>query len=57
MVGEDDKVVRFQHVAEMLYGLVDSHELAVVCAVFPPGHIEFLREEGEGLPDVLDALP
>jgi hypothetical protein len=50
MVGEDDKVARLQHVAEMLYGLVDGQQLAVVCAVFLLGRVEFL---GEG---VLDAL-
>jgi hypothetical protein len=56
VAGEDDEVARFQHVAEMLYGLVDGQQLAVVSAVFLLGRVEFLGEEEEGLPGVLDAL-
>jgi hypothetical protein len=40
----------------MLYGLVDGKQLAVVCSVFLLGGLEFLGEEGEGLPGVLDML-
>jgi hypothetical protein len=30
MAGDNDEVVRFQHVAEMLCGIVDGRQLAVV---------------------------
>jgi hypothetical protein len=56
MVGEDDEVARFQHVIEMVYGLVNDQQLAVVCAVFLLGRIEFFGGGGEGLPGVLDSL-
>jgi hypothetical protein len=55
MVGEDDEVARFQHVAEMLYSLVDCQQFAVVCAVFLLSRVEFLGE-GEWLSGVLDSL-
>jgi hypothetical protein len=42
MVGKDDEVARFQHMAEMVYGLVDDQQLADVCAVFLLGRVEFL---------------
>jgi hypothetical protein len=42
MVGEVDEMARFQHMAEMLYGLVDGQQLAVLCAVFLLGRVEFL---------------
>jgi hypothetical protein len=54
MVSEDGEVVRLQHMAEMLYGLVDGQQLSVVGAVLPLGWVELFR--GEGLPGVLDAL-
>jgi hypothetical protein len=34
IASEDDEVARFQHIAEMLYGLVDGQQLAVLGAVF-----------------------
>jgi hypothetical protein len=34
MVSEDDEVTRFQHVAEMLHGLVNSQKLPIVGVVF-----------------------
>jgi hypothetical protein len=40
----------------MLYGLLVGQQLAVVCVVFLLGPVEYLGEEGEGLPGVLDAL-
>jgi hypothetical protein len=49
-------VVLFQHVAEMLYGLVNGQHLAVVCTLFLLGRVEVLSEESEWLPGVLDAL-
>jgi hypothetical protein len=55
MVGEDDEA-RFQHVAEMLYGLAYGQKLAVVCAIFLLDRVAFFGEEGEGLPGILDAL-
>jgi hypothetical protein len=54
--GEDYEVARFQHVAEMLYALVDGQQLAVVSPVFLLGPVEFLGEEGERLLGVLGAL-
>jgi hypothetical protein len=39
MVGEDE-VARFQHMAEILYGLIDGQQLAVVCAVFLLDRVE-----------------
>jgi hypothetical protein len=46
VVGEDDEVVRYQHVAEMLYGLADGQQPTVVCAVrvFQLGRVEFQGE-------------
>jgi hypothetical protein len=52
-VGKDDEWC-FQHVAEMLYGLVDGQQLADVCTVFLLGRVEILGEESKGLPGVLD---
>jgi hypothetical protein len=43
-------------VPEMLYGLVDRQQLAVVSAVFHLGRVELHGEEGKGLSGVLDAL-
>jgi hypothetical protein len=40
VVGEDDELARFQHMAEMLCGLLDGQQLAVVCAVFLLGWIQ-----------------
>jgi hypothetical protein len=34
IVGEDDEMACFQHVAEMLYGLVYGQQLVVLCAIF-----------------------
>jgi hypothetical protein len=42
--------------AEMLYGLVEGQQLSFVGAVLLLGRVELFREEGEGLPGVLDAL-
>jgi hypothetical protein len=56
VVGEDGEVASFQQMAEILYGLVDGKQLAIVGAVFLLGRNEFLREEGEWLPCVLDVL-
>jgi hypothetical protein len=49
MVGEDDEMARLQHMAEMLYSLVDCQQLTVKSTVFLLGRVEFLEEEGEGL--------
>jgi hypothetical protein len=35
MVSEDDEVTRFQHVAEMLHGLVDSQQLPALYFAVP----------------------
>jgi hypothetical protein len=56
MVREDDKVASFQHVAEMLDGLGDSHHLSTVCTVFLLGRVHVFVEECERLPGVVDAL-
>jgi hypothetical protein len=56
MVSEGDEMARFQHVAEMLYGLIDGQQLAVGCTVFLLSQVEFLGEEGEGLLGVLGVL-
>jgi hypothetical protein len=55
VVGEDGEMARFQHMAEILYGLVDGKQLAIVGAVLLLGRIEFFRE-GEWLPGVLVGL-
>jgi hypothetical protein len=46
---------RFQHMAEMLHGLVDSQQFAIVSSVFLLGWDQF-PGEGEGLPSVVDKL-
>jgi hypothetical protein len=56
VVGEDGEVARFQHMAEKLYRLVDCQQLAIIGAVLLLRGVEFLREEGEWLPGVLDVL-
>jgi hypothetical protein len=56
VVGEDGEVARFQHMAEMLYGLVDGQQLAILGDVLLLGRTEFFREEGEWLPGILDVL-
>jgi hypothetical protein len=56
VVGKDDEVARFQHMAEMLYGHVYGQQPAVVCAVFLLGRVQSLEEESEGLPGVLEDL-
>jgi hypothetical protein len=40
----------------MIYGLVDGMQLAIVFAVLLLGRNEFLCEEGEWMPGVLDVL-
>jgi hypothetical protein len=55
VVSEDGEVARFQHMAEMLYGLEDGQQLSVVGAVRLLGLVELFRES-EGLPGVLDSL-
>jgi hypothetical protein len=52
----DGVVASFQHVSEMLHGLVNSEHFAIVGAVFLLCWIELLGEEGEGLPSVGDML-
>jgi hypothetical protein len=42
--------------AEMLYGLVDGQQLAVVSTAFLLGRVEFLVEEYERLPGVFYAF-
>jgi hypothetical protein len=56
MVSENDEVTRFQHVAEMLHGLVDSQLLSILGAVFLLCRVELLGEECQWLPGVVDAL-
>jgi hypothetical protein len=56
MVHEDCEVARFQHMAEMLHGLVYSQQFAIVCAVFLLGCVQLPGEEGEWLPSVVDKL-
>jgi hypothetical protein len=56
MVREDCEVARFQHVMEMLHGLIDSQQFAIVGAVFLLGRVQLPGEEGEGLPGVVDTL-
>jgi hypothetical protein len=41
VVGEDGEVASFQHMAEMLYGLADGKQLAIVGAVLLLGRTEF----------------
>jgi hypothetical protein len=48
-------VARFQHVAEMLQGLVDSQQLLIAGALFLQGRVD-LGEEREGLPGFVDTL-
>jgi hypothetical protein len=55
VVCEDAEVARFQHVAEMLCGLIDDQQLAVVSIVFFLGGVEVFGTEGGGLPGVIDA--
>jgi hypothetical protein len=47
VVGEDE-VARFQHMAEMLYGLVVDQQLTIVCAVLLLGRAEFLEKKASG---------
>jgi hypothetical protein len=56
MVREEGKVASFQHVAEMLDGLVDRKQLSIVCAVFLLGWVHLFGQECERLPGVVDAL-
>jgi hypothetical protein len=56
MMREDDIVGNFQHVAEMLDGLVDSQQLSIVCAVFLLSCVHLFGEECERLSRVVDAL-
>jgi hypothetical protein len=53
MVSEDEEVAHFQHVMEMLHSLIDCQQLSIVGAVFLPGRIELLGEEGKGLQALL----
>jgi hypothetical protein len=46
--GEDDEVAHFQHVAEMIHGLVDIHQLSIIGAVFLLGRAEFVAERARG---------
>jgi hypothetical protein len=48
-------VACFQHVAEMLYGLVGGQQLAVVCTLFLLGRVEFLGKESES-PEKIRAI-
>jgi hypothetical protein len=56
VISEDDKVARFQHMSEMLYGHVDGQYLAVIGAVLLLGQVKVLGEEGKGLPGICDVL-
>jgi hypothetical protein len=53
---EDGKVASFQHVAEMLDGLVDRQQLSIVCTVFLLGLVHLFGEECERLPGVVHEL-
>lgn len=56
IVGEYEEVARFQHIVQMLYGLVYGQQFVIVCALFLLGRVKILGEESEGLLGVLDAL-
>jgi hypothetical protein len=46
VIGENGEVARFQHMSEMLHGLVDGQQLSVVGAVFLLSSAKFPGEEG-----------
>jgi hypothetical protein len=46
----DVTVASFQHVAEMLDGLVDSQQFSIVCAEFLLGWVHLFGKECERLP-------
>jgi hypothetical protein len=48
VVNKDDEVAHFQHVAEILYVLVDGQQFAVICAVFLLGRVIFLEKKAKG---------
>jgi hypothetical protein len=48
VIGEDGEVMHFQHMAGMLYGLVDGQQLAIVGAVLLLGRVEFLEKKTNG---------
>jgi hypothetical protein len=56
MVREDCELARFQQMAEMLHGLIDSQQFAIVGAVFLLGWVQLPGKESEGLPSVVDKL-
>jgi hypothetical protein len=56
MVREDGEVARFQHVAEMLHGIIDSQQFAIVGAAFLLGRVQLPGEGDEGLPNFIDKL-
>jgi hypothetical protein len=56
MVSEDDEMTRFQHVVELLHGLVDSQLLPIVSAVFLLCRVELLGEECQWLRGVVDTM-
>ena len=45
VVGEDHKVLCFEHVSEMLHSLVDSQQLSVVGTIFLLRRAHFLQKE------------
>jgi hypothetical protein len=48
VIGENGEVTRFQHVVEMLHGLVDCQQFAIVCAVLLLGLVQLPGEEDWG---------
>jgi hypothetical protein len=55
-VREANEVACFQHVTEILNGLVSSYEFSIVRAVLLLRWVELLGEECKGLLGVVDAL-
>jgi hypothetical protein len=58
VVCEDAEVACFQHLAEILYVLVDGQQLEVVGILFLLSRVGFFfcGKEGEGIPGVFDAF-
>jgi hypothetical protein len=48
VVGEDVEVARLQHMAEMLYAIVDGQQLAIVGPVILLGRVEVLEKKASG---------
>jgi hypothetical protein len=56
VISKDDKGTAFDHISEVLDGLIHRQELAVIRTVLTLSGAELMGVESQGLPSVTDML-